>query len=293
VYPSSLRRRLGRTTAAACVACGLSGLAAAPAAAAPAPAPAGGLGYVRLAHLAPDCTMVDVYISPQTGAAPSTVIPSVEYGRVSDYLTLPVGAYAVALRDAGAPASARPELATQLTVEAGRAYTVAALGKRADLGARVLGDDLTMPPAGKARVRIVQAAARTPVLNVLAGTGGSIADRVAYATSTDYRDVDQGQFTLRVQQWGGSRATTINVSLAGGSVYSLFVIDRDTGLSADLRSDALRKGTVPAGGVETGAGGTRAAAPAGVAVAFAALVLSLVPLLLLVRSGARWPGARD
>jgi hypothetical protein len=111
---------------------GVSALAASP-------AYAENVGYVRVAHLAPDCVMVDVYIVSQSGAIPAKIIPSVNYGRVSDYMALPSGAYAVALRDAGAPASAQPELATQLTVEPGKAYTVAALGKRADLGARVPG----------------------------------------------------------------------------------------------------------------------------------------------------------
>jgi Domain of unknown function (DUF4397) len=249
VFVPSLRRRLTVLAAAAFVAVGLSTLAAPP-------AYADGVGYVRLAHLAPDCIMVDVYIVSQTGAIPPKIIPSVDYGRVSDYMALPSGAYAVALRDAGAPATEEPELATQLTVEGGRAYTVAALGKRADLGARVLNDDLSMPAAGKARVRIVQAAAQTPFLSVSVTTGAPIAEQVAYASSTGYRDVDSGRFTVKVQQQGGAKATTLNVSLDGGSVYSLFILDRETGLSADLRSDALRQGAMPAGGVETGAGGT-------------------------------------
>ncbi len=241
-------RRLVALAVGAFVALGVSALAASP-------AYAENVGYVRLAHLAPDCVMVDVYIVSQSGAVPAKIIPSMDYGRVSDYTALPPGAYAVALRDAGAPASAQPELATQLTVEPGKAYTVAALGKRADLGARVLNDDLTLPMADKARVRIVQAAAQTPFLSVSIATGTPIAERVAYASATGYREVDQGRFTIKVQQQDGSKTTSLNISLAGGSVYTLFILDRETGLSADLRSDALRQGTIPVGGVETGAGG--------------------------------------
>jgi Domain of unknown function (DUF4397) len=271
-------RRLAAVAAAAFVAFGVSMVAA------PGAAAAYEVGYIRLAHLAPDCTMVDVYVSSQTGAVPTKIIPSVEYGRVSDYLALPVGPYAIALRDAGAPATEQPELATQVTVEAGRAYTVAALGKRADLGARVLNDDLTMPPAGKARVRIVQAAAQTPILTVSVGGGGDIADRVPYATSTDYREVDQGTFTVKVQQQDGLKTATINVSLASMSVYSLFVIDRETGLSADLRPDALRSGTVPEGGVETGAGGTRQADPVTPVAAAVILLAGLIVITTRLRA---------
>jgi hypothetical protein len=274
VFAPSTRRRLAVLAISAFVALGGSTLAA------PA-AHADDVGYVRLAHLAPDCVMVDVYIVSQSGAIPPKIIPSVDYGRVSDYMALPSGAYAVALRDAGAPASQQPELATQLTVEAGRAYTVAALGKRADLGARVLNDDLSMPVAGKAKVRIVQAAAQTPYLNVSVASGTPIAERVAYASSTGYQEVNQGQFTVKVQQQDGTKVTTLDVSLASGSVYSLFILDRETGLSADLRSDALRQGAMPVGGVETGAGGTAPGRRTIAAPAVALLLLAGVGFLML------------
>jgi hypothetical protein len=274
VFAPSTRRRLAVLAISAFVALGGSTLAA------PA-AHADDVGYVRLAHLAPDCVMVDVYIVSQSGAVPPKIIPSVDYGRVSDYMALPSGAYAVALRDAGAPASQQPELATQLTVEAGRAYTVAALGKRADLGARVLNDDLSMPVAGKAKVRIVQAAAQTPYLNVSVASGTPIAERVAYASSTGYQEVNQGQFTVKVQQQDGTKVTTLDVSLASGSVYSLFILDRETGLSADLRSDALRQGAMPVGGVETGAGGTAPGRRTIAAPAVALLLLAGVGFLML------------
>jgi hypothetical protein len=215
------------------------------------------VGHVRLAHLAPDCGMVDVYLTPQAGTAPAKVIPSVDYGSVSDYFTMPPGPYAVALREAGGGPSSPVELATQITVETGHAYTVAALGMRADLGARVLNDDLSMAPAGKARLRIVQAAAETPLLNVSVANGANIADQVSYPSATDYRVVDQGRATVQLRQPTGARTTSVDVSLEDGSVYSLFVLDKKSGLTAELRSDALRKGQVPVGGMETGAGGSQ------------------------------------
>lgn len=243
-------RRLATVAAAGFIVFGASALTATS-------AHADDVGYVRMAHLAPDCGMVDVYLTPQAGSAPAKVIPSVDYGSVSDYFTMPPGPYAVALREAGHGPSSPIELATQITVETGHAYTVAALGMRADLGARVLNDDLSMAPAGKARLRIVQAAAETPLLNVSVASGANIADQVAYPSATDYRLVDQGRATVQLRQPTGARTTSVDVSLEDGSVYSLFVLDKKSGLTAELRSDALRKGPVPAGGMETGAGGSR------------------------------------
>ena len=243
-------------------------------------------GYVRIAHLAPDCGMVDIYLSPQDGTGQPKVIPSVDYGSVSDYVTMAPGPYAVALREAGSGPSGMLELATQITVQTGHAYTVAALGMRADLGARVLNDDLSMAPAGKARLRIVQAAAKSPLLDVSRVNGPPIANQIAYASTTDYRVVDQGEYAVRLKQASGDRSTSVQVSLTGGSVYSLFILDRASGLTAELRADALRKGQVPVGGVETGVGGSRESAQS---VAVPVMVLVVVGAFLAAQLRRRRP----
>jgi hypothetical protein len=248
VSARSLRRRITSLAAVGLVAIGLSILDTTPAAAA-------GVGYVRLAHLSPDTPNVDVYFSSPSGAVPAKTIPGVGYGTVSDYLTVPTGTYAVAMRGAGAPADSQPVLTTQVNVEAGKAYTVAGVGRHADLGLRVIPDDLTLPDSGQARVRIVQASIQAPILDVSVASGSPIADNVAFASTTGYRDVNQGKWTVKLQQTGGGTNTTVQCQLTGGSVYSLFVLDRPTGLTAELRTDASRRGGMPRGGMETGAGG--------------------------------------
>jgi hypothetical protein len=220
-------------------------------------AAAASVGYVRLAHLSPDTPEVDVYLSSVSGGLAPKKFPGVGYGVVSDYLTLPTGTYAVAMRVAGAPESSPPVLSTQVTVGAGKAYTVAGVGKHADLGLRVVEDDLTLPHSGKAKVRIVQASLQAPVLNVSVASGATIADGVQFASTTDYREVDQGSWTVNLQQPGGGRASTVKCTLTGGNVYSLIVLDRPGGLTAELHTDAQRTGGMPQDGVETGTGGSR------------------------------------
>jgi Domain of unknown function (DUF4397) len=259
-------RRLATLAAAVLVAIGLSIVNAAPAAAAT-------VGYVRLAHLSPDTPQVDVYLSSASGAIPAKKFPGVGYGVVSDYLALPAGTYAVAMRGAGAPESSEPVLSTQVTVDAGKAYTVAGVGKHADLGLRVIEDDLSPPDSGKAKVRIVQASLQAPVLNVSVASGSTIADGVQFASTTGYREVNQGSWTVNLQQAGGG-TSTVNCALTGGNVYSLIVLDRPSGLTAELRTDAGNKGVMPAGGVETGAGGSQRPDPVP-----AILLLSVIVLL--------------
>ncbi|HKS99746.1 MAG TPA: DUF4397 domain-containing protein [Rugosimonospora sp.] len=222
----------------------------------------GAVGYVRLAHLSPDTPDVDVYLGTVGSSGKPKVFPGVGYGVVSSYLTVPTGTYAVAMRGAGAPASSAPVLTTTVTVSAGQAYTVAGVGHHADLGLRVIDDDLSPPPGGKAKVRIVQASVHAPVLDAsIAGSGsgtGEFARDVAFATTTTYYPVTPGRWTLRVNGTNNGPASTLSVHLRPGDVYSLLVLDaKSGGLTAQLRVDAAEQGRVPSGGVPTGAGGTQ------------------------------------
>ncbi|MBY8872824.1 DUF4397 domain-containing protein [Micromonospora sp. PLK6-60] len=261
-----------------------SGVVAGPGPAAAAPAT---VGYVRLAHLSPDTPAVDVYLSAPDADQPRR-FPAVAYGVVSQYLPLPAGRYAVAMRTAGAPADQPPVLTTEVSVTAGRAYTVAGVGRHADLGLRVLTDDLSAPAAGRAKVRVVQASVRTPVLDVAAADGPAIADAVRFATTTDYREVEPGRWRLRLAGANGP-STQAEVTLARGAVYSLLVLDAERGgLVTELREDARGGSRAPTGGVETGAGGS---AGAGVGaypmIAGGLLAAAVVAGVLLVRRRPR------
>ncbi|MEV4197641.1 DUF4397 domain-containing protein [Micromonospora globbae] len=258
--------------------------AATPAAAA---GPDTGVGYVRLAHLSPDTPSVDVYLAAR-GAAEPRVFPGVGYGVLSDYLPLPAGRYAVAMREAGAPAGDPPVLTTEVAVVSGEAYTVAGVGRYADLGLRVLHDDLSAPDGGRAKVRVVQASVRAPVLDVACADGPTLATGVQFATTTDYRLVEPGTWRLRLSP-GGGRATEAEIRLSGGAVYSLLVLDaEDGGLTTELRRDAQGGTVVPSGGVDAGAGGTAGGgARPGIAVGLAGIAL-LGGLVLLRRARTTW-----
>ena len=242
-----------------------------PAQAAPAQA-ASGDGYVRLAHLSPDTPDVDVYLKAGSGDGKTQKFPGVGYGVMSPYLRLAVGTYSVAMRPAGAPESSDPVLTTQLDVASGQAYTVAGVGRYADLGLRVLKDDLKLPDPNEAKVRIIQASVRAPVLDVGIQGGATIAGGVQFATTTSYRNVSPGSWTLRVRPTGGGQSRSLPVTLGAGNVYSLLVLDAaGGGLRTQLRIDAQRQGAVPLGGVATGDGGTQPISPMPMALLLAAV----------------------
>ncbi|MER7456525.1 DUF4397 domain-containing protein [Micromonospora sp. NPDC126480] len=246
------------------------------------PAHAAPVGYVRLAHLSPDTPAVDVYLAAPGRGEPQ-IFPGVGYGVVSAYLPLPAGRYAVAMREAGVPADEPPVLTTEVAVSGGAAYTVAGVGRHADLGLRVLTDDLSAPAPGHAKVRVVQASVRAPVLDVAAAGGPPVATGVRFATTTDYQQVEPGRLRLRLSSTGG-QTTDAEVTLAAGAVYSLLVLDAERGgLTTELRQDAAGGAVVvPSGGVDTGAGG-RAGPPAYPMVVGGLAVAALAAGLVLLR----------
>lgn len=252
-------------------------------------------GYVRLAHLSPDTPKVDVYLDSLSSKQKEQRFPGVGYGTVSGYLPLPIGAYAISMRASGAPPTSKPVLTTTVTVVANHAYTVAGVGRYADLGLRVINDDLSSPMNGQARVRVVQASIRAPLLDVSIGGGASVATHVAFATTTSYALVSAGVVTLRVRPSDGGTTTLMHVTLQPDSVYSVLVLDGKSKLTAQLLMDAGHAGPIPAGGVNTGAGGMapkpNSAMPA-IVVAAVAMTLSTL-LAVYGRPRSAWWSSRN
>ena len=237
-------------------------------------------GFLRLAHLSPDTPAVDVYVDSVSDPDAGVVLEGVGYGVVSDYQAVPPGSYTVAMRTAGAAADTPAVLSTTVQVDAGSARTVAGVGYFADLGLEVLEDDLTLPPPGSARVRVVAAAAGAGALDVSLADGPPLASALAFASASDYVEVPGGAATLRVTPEGG-QATDLPLDVAAGSVHTVLVLDRSGGgLTVQPLLDAASMGAVPVGGVATGAGGLAGGSghhvPLGVGIALLAAAGLLV-----------------
>lgn len=282
--------RLSRTSLLVVLSAGLCALGL-PLAAGAAAAPAEETGLVRMAHLSPDTPSVDATIDSVSGPGVEVELPAVGYGDLSPYQSLPAGTYTLSARAAGADRATPPVLATSVTVAPGTATTVAAAGSFAELRLAVLADDLTPPPAGSARARVVNAATTgTPLDIVLSGDAArdettALATDLAFTDSTDPVDVPAGAGALVITGADGT-AAELPVDLAAGSVHTVLLLDREGGgLTVRTSLDAAGPGVVPVGGVEAGAGGT---ADGGLPVGRTALAaLSLTALLLAL--GVRLP----
>lgn len=268
----------------------ITGLTAVGVALAPGAAAAEG-AFLRIAHLSPDTPEIDVYVVSAADPSDQIVLAGVGYGAVSDYQTVAGGTYTVSMRPAGAAATTPPVIATTLTTQVGQAYTVAGVGMFDDLGLTVLDDDLSLPPAGQSRVRVVQASASQPELDIAVDGGPTLGTDVPFATTTSYETVPPGEWILRVDG-GSGLAATLPLTVAAGAVYSVLILDEsDGGLSIVTRVDAASTATVPTGGVETGAGGT-APQPTGpfslVALGVMAVVTAAAASGMLLWRRAAW-----
>lgn len=261
------------------------------------PAAADTTTYLRLAHLSPDTPEVDVYVASVADPNLSIlVLPGVDYGTLSDYQALPSGQYVVSMRPAGAAPSTQPVIATTLSATTGSAYTVAGVGPFADLGLTVLTDDLSLPPAGQARARVIQASASEPMVDISVLGGGSLGEDVEFATTTPYRNVTAGEWKLRVTADSQTLAE-IPITVQAGAVYSILILDTPSGLALGMQVDATAPTVVPAGAVETGGGGlVTGGSAAGWFPTAALLVWSGIGLIalagLLVAGGVGRPRAR-
>ncbi|MEI4274110.1 DUF4397 domain-containing protein [Klenkia sp. LSe6-5] len=231
----------------------VGGLSAAPAGAADA-------GMLRLAHLSPDTPSVDVYVDSVSSPDTGIVLTGVGYGTVSDYQSVPAGTYTVSMRAAGAAATSAPVLSTTVTVAPGTAFTVAGVGTFAQLGLTVLDDDLSAPPAGDARARVVNASQTLSPATVAIAGGSSLSDGLAFPDLTDYVAVPGGTTTLQVSGAEGD-PTDLPVDLADGSSYTVLLLDGDSGVRVETVLDAASPGVVPTGGVEAGGGGAAGTSP--------------------------------
>lgn len=208
--------------------------------------------FVRLAHLAPDIAGVDVTLTPFSSSE-AVSFDELGYGEVSEYRSIAPGFYNATLMPADDP-NAAPVLTASLEVTPGAAATVAVSGTGQSRAATVLTDDLTPPPPGQARVRLLQGASSAPSVDVAAVDGPVIAEDVAFGEATGYANVPAGTWTIRVTPSGGSpQPVTTETTLRAGSVQTLLLLD-EGGLTARVIADGEGMPQMPSGGVQAGAG---------------------------------------
>lgn len=233
------------------------GLAGTVAITTPAHASTAGFAEVRAAHFSPTTPGVDVYLSAFSGGSSFQWLSGVRYGGVSPYRRLSAGLYTIAMRPHGAAKSSPPMLTWTLNAKSGAAYTVAGVGAGTSVRGVVIPDNLSTPPKGTGRVRVIQASSRAAVVTVTAVSGPVIARRARFATTTGYADVKAGTWALKVQSdESPSLKASGSVHVTSGGVTSVLLLDgKSAGITVRTLLDAAGTSTTPKGSVSTGGGG--------------------------------------
>jgi hypothetical protein len=238
---------LATTVTAACV----LAMAAVPAAAEAEPERA----LVRVAHLSPDASYVDVYM---VSVNRRQLFPNVFYKSVSAYWPVTAGPFTYEVRAAGAAAESEPVIQVKGNLAAGKAYTVAAVGRRDRLQGVLLRDDMSPSAPGKAKVRFLDAALDLPAVDFAVAGGPVVESRVGFREPTGYRQLASGRYRVEVRRSGAEAVVARGtVAVRPGTVTSVALVG-GAGEPRELYafSDAAGSRSAPAGGIRTGAGGT-------------------------------------
>jgi hypothetical protein len=237
-----------------------------------------GSAKVRVIHASPDAPAVDVYVNG------SKALTNVPFFTASSYLDLPAGTYRVQVTPTGSPASAAV-IDASATIEAGKAYSIAATGPVASIKPTIIVDDLSAPASGKAKVRVYHFSPDAPAVDVKLADGTALISSLAFPDASDYLEVAAGSYDLQVTPAGNS-AVVIDLpgtSLAAGKIYSVFATNVVASIKPELAvSDPVAAATAAPSSLPNTAEGDEA--PFGLLLAVAAGLLVAGALVIRRRA---------
>lgn len=196
------------------------------------------MSLVRAMHAIPGAPAADIFVESMK------VFAAVEYKSITPYKEIADETFVISARNAGQESS--PALAeVKQNLSGGNHYTIVALPGKADgdpVTLAVLNDDITPPPMGKARVRVVHASAKAADLDMYFGANSeALFSGLGFAVASAYIDVDPGAGTLQVCP-KGSKVALLSVSnskFEAGKRYTIFVVGDEDGLDAITVEDQL------------------------------------------------------
>jgi hypothetical protein len=195
---------------------------------------------VRVVHASPDAPAVDVFVNG------NKVLSNIPFFTASNYLDLPGGTYDVRVTVAGDESKVAIN-APGVTLEGGKAYTIVAVGKLAEIRPNILADNLSAPTNGKVKVRVIHASPDAPAVDVKVKDGPILISNLAFPNASDYLEVDAGSYDLQVTPTG---ASDVVIDLPGtrveaGKIYDVFAV----GLVGNQTLQAQPVVTTPAAAV--------------------------------------------
>jgi len=177
---------------------------------------------LNVIHASPDAPAVDVYVDGAKALA------DLAFGAASGWVALPAGEHTVQVTATGADIETAV-IDADVTLEAGAAYEVAAIGLLAEIEPQVLQVNLSEigdEDEPMARVRIIHASPDAPAVDVAVKGGDVLVENLAFPDASDYLSVPAASYDLEIRPTG---TTDVALDLPGvafeaGMVYSIYAV---------------------------------------------------------------------
>src|SRR6266702_5905444 len=181
----------------------------------PLPASAASPSFVRIVDASPDVGIVAVFVDG------TKFLENVQFATVTDYLQLPAGSHKVQAALIGKGGSTA--IGQTLSVQAGAAYTVAAIGTRVTGFSLQVFVDNNLMAAGMAKVRVYHLSPGTGPLGIATG-GHRIPGALSYTQASNYMKLPAGLHTFTVSASHPAFTLPDQVTLKTNTVTSIFIV---------------------------------------------------------------------
>jgi hypothetical protein len=187
------------------------------------PSPPAGRARVRVLHASPGAPAVDVYVDGRR------VISNLSFGKASNYLDVPPKTYRVEVFPTGRGRRGEPVLQGNVTPEANRVYTLAAVNRPEQIELLTIVDEPQVQ-RGKAKLRFAHLSPDSPTVDVAISENVLYPD-VRFKEVTRYLTVDPA--TVDVEVFTDDRRqkvlTVPGVTIRPNQVYSAYAIGLSQG----------------------------------------------------------------
>ncbi|MBN1286326.1 MAG: DUF4397 domain-containing protein [Anaerolineae bacterium] len=213
--------------------------------------------HLRLAHASPDAPRIDVYLDDVK------VFAGVTFGTATELVALPAGSYSVAFYPAGAePSETVPVTAVALSLSAGEARVLMALGDFSEMTLVAFIENVTPPTPGMARLTVIHAVPDAGPVNFAFADGTVLAQNVEFGGQAPSVELPPARYELLAADpdTGDTLLELSRVQLDAGNTYTVVVVPPSQGTQIVIPLTF----SVAAAPVEGGAGAAPAVAqPAG------------------------------
>lgn len=172
-------------------------------------------GFVRAVHGVADAPAIDVYLND------TLAISALSFGDATEHIAVPAGTYDVTVRGTGSDAEI---LTTSVTVTAGQASTIAALGEGEDISAQVFDDDISGVTAEQARISLVNGIPGDATVSATLADGTSLGSDIAFGAAGEAVDIAPSSEAITLTTGDGSVELPAQ-TFYGGVYYNVFALD--------------------------------------------------------------------